>query len=383
MKSKVTKYFVFLILILIAIGGLYYLNLSNRHRAIVKTYLSHKLGLVDNSWNIKTQEGYVSLTTPTMVIDNVYKSMEGPQVKKPFQLATEKSDLVWLTSFETEAINADENTKVSNDFICHTNIDFYDGEHYGRWGLNHRIGVQYPRLTTMTNGIEQYAFPKGYGFPVFSDENLFLATQTLNHNIVGDAFSVKHKVSIGFVKHHESMKPLMPKTIMIVLPYDPKNPFRGPTEDHPNSCLPLETKNHSYTYDDGKTYSAHWVVSPGEATYKTNVTNQLQLNEDATLHFIATHLHPFSETLSFRDKTIDSTLFISEAKNHPDRIGLEEITYFSSESGIELYKDHEYELILKTNNTSNSNQDMMGSMFMFLYDREMHERLKIFNNDGL
>ncbi|MDO5981803.1 hypothetical protein [Flavivirga spongiicola] len=379
MKSKVTKYFVFLILLVITIAGLYYLNLSNRHKAIVKTYLSHKLGFVDNTWNITSKDHSISLITPTMVIDNIYKSMEGPQVIKPFQLNSKKSDLLWITSFETKAINNNEDSDISNDFICHTNIDFYDSEHYGRWGLNHRIGSQYPRLTTMTSGIENYRLPKGFGFPVFSNENLFLTTQTLNHNIVGDAFSVKHEINIGYEKHNENMKPIMTKPVMIVLPYDSENPYDGPTTKNPNMCLPIETKNHSYTYKDGISYSGHWVIFPGEAIYKTDITEQLQLSENTTLHLIATHLHPFSETLSFRDKTIDSTLFVSKAKNYINKIGLEEVTYFSGEKGIELYSDHKYELVLKTNNTSNINQDMMASMFMFLYDKEMDEKLKRYN----
>ncbi|GAA3613256.1 hypothetical protein Q4Q39_03700 [Flavivirga amylovorans] len=379
MKSKVTKYFVFLILLVITIAGLYYLNLSNRHKAILKTYLSHKLGIVDNTWHITSKENSISLITPTMIIDNIYKSMEGPQVIKPFQLNSTKSDLIWITSFETKAINKNEDREISNDFICHTNIDFYDGEHYGRWGLNHRIGIQYPRLATMTSGIESYKFPKGFGFPVFSNENLFLATQTLNHNIIGETFSVKHEINIGFEKHQKNMKPLTSKSVMIVLPYNPENPFSGPTTENPNMCLPIETKNHSYTYKDGITYSGHWVIFPGKAIYKTDITDQLQLSENTTLHHIATHLHPFSETLAFRDKTIDSTLFISTAKNHVNKIGLKEITYFSSEDGIKLYSNHKYELVLKTNNTSNANQDMMASMFMFLYDKEMDEKIKKYN----
>ncbi|GAA3622079.1 hypothetical protein [Flavivirga jejuensis] len=381
MKSKVTKYFVFLILLAFTIGGLYYLNLSNRHKAIVKTVLSHKLGIVDNTWHITSKNDSISLITPTMIIDNIYKSMEGPQVIKTFQLNTTKSDLVWITSFETKALNEHEDDEISNDFICHTNIDFYDGEHYGRWGLNHRIGIQYPRLTTMTSGIESYKFPKGFGFPVFSNENLLLSTQTLNHNIIGDAFTVKHEVNIGFEKHYKNMKPLTSKAVMVVLPYDPENPFSGPTPENPNACLPIETKNHTYNFNNGAIFSGHWVIFPGEATYSTDITNQLLLSEDTTLHHIATHLHPFSETLAFRDKTIDSTLFISKATNYSDKIGIKEITYFSSEKGIKLYSDHKYELILKTNNTSNINQDMMASMFMFLYDKEMDEKIKKYNQE--
>ena len=381
MKTNVLKYSVLLLLLVICIGGIYYLNLSNRHKAIVKTQINHKLGLVDNSWNIQTTDGQISLITPTLVIDHIYKSMEGPKVMRSFQLDYTKSDLVWLTSFETKAVSTNEVDLLSNDYICHTNIDFYDGEHYSRWQLDDRIGTQYPRLTSMSNGIESYAFPEGFGFPVFSNENLFLSTQTLNHNIKTEPFSVKHEVNLGFQPHHKTMTPLQSKTVFVMLPYDAKNPFQGPTDSNPNMCLPVETKNHSYVNDKGESLSGHWVIFPGKATYSYTITEQLQLEDNTTMHHIATHLHPFAETLAFRDKTTDSTLFISQAENYKDKIGLKRVTSFSSIEGVMLYKDHEYELVLTTNNTSNINQDMMASMFVFLYDKDMDEKLKAYNSN--
>jgi len=379
MKSKILKYSVLLSLFVTIIGGIYYLKLPNRHKAIVKTQLYHKLSLVDNTWETYSDDKQISLITPTMVIDNIYKSMEGPKVVRSFQLDATKDDLVWITSFETKALSTNEVDQLSNDYICHTNIDFYDGEHYSRWQLNNRIGEQYPRLTSMSNGIESYAFPDGFGFPVFSNENLFLSTQILNQNIKTESFSVKHKVNIGFKPHDTSMKPLMSKTVFVMLPYDSKNPFQGPTESNPNMCLPLETKNHSYINSDGESLSGHWVVFPGRKTYSYDITQQLQLTDSTSMHHIATHLHPFAETLSFRDQTIDSTLFISKAINYKDKIGLEKVSYFSSKTGVMLYPNHRYELVLQTNNTSGINQDMMASMFVFLFDKEMDEKLKIYN----
>ena len=88
-------------LLAIVIGGIYYLNLSNRHKAIVKTQLLHRLGLVDNTLHIEIGDSITSYITPTFVVDNIYKSMEGPKATRAFQLNPSKSELVWLTSFET------------------------------------------------------------------------------------------------------------------------------------------------------------------------------------------------------------------------------------------------------------------------------------------
>ncbi|MCB0382141.1 MAG: hypothetical protein KDD05_02210, partial [Psychroserpens sp.] len=113
-----------------------------------------------------------------------------------------------------------------------------------------------------------------------------------------------------------------------------------------------------------------------KATYSYDITHQLQLKDSTTMHQIATHLHPFAETLALRDKTEERTLFVSKAENYKDKIGLKTVSYFSSKEGIMLYPDHDYELVLQTNNTSDVNQDMMASMFVFLYDKEMHDKLK-------
>lgn len=381
MKTNVLKYSVLLVLLLICVGGIYYLNLPNRHKAIIKTQINHKLGLVDNTWNIHTYKDSITLVSPTMVIDAIYKSMEGPKVTRSFQIDYKKSDLVWLNSFKTEAISTNEIDVLSNDYVCHTNIDFYDGEHFSRWQLNNRIGEQYPRLTSMSNGIESYSFPEGFGFPVFTNENLFLASQTLNHNIKTEPFSVKHKITLGYKQHNPSMKPLMSKTVFVMLPYDIKNPFEGPTEDNPNMCLPVETKNHSYTNEKGESLSGHWVIFSGKEVYSYDITHQLQLKDSTTLHYIATHLHPFAETLAFKDKSTDSILFTAKAENYKNKIGLKNVTSFSSKEGVMLYPDHKYELVLTTNNTSTTNQDMMASMFVFLYDKEMDELLKKFNSN--
>jgi hypothetical protein len=376
MKSKILKYTLLIVVLLTIVGGIYYLKLPNRHKAIVKTKLYHGLGLVDKSWNIQLNDSLLRLITPTLVIDNIYKSMEGPKVVRSFQLNHTKSELVWLTSFETKALSTNEVDQLSNDYVCHTNIDIFEGEHYSRWQLNNRIGEQYPRLTSMSNGIESYKFPEGFGFPVFTNENLLLATQSLNHNIKGESFTIKHEVNLGFKPHSKQMKPLMSKTVFVMLPYDSENPFEGLTDTNPNMCIPIETKNHSYVNDKGESLSGHWVIFPGKDTYSYNITSQLQLKDSTTMHHIATHLHPFAETLALRDKTADSTLFVSKAENYIDKIGLKKASYFSSAEGIMLYPDHDYELVLQTNNSTKINQDMMASMFVFLYDKEMHDKLK-------
>ena len=378
MKAKVGKYLLVLATVGFIAGGLYYLNLSNRHKAIVKTTLLHKLGLVDNQWHVSYTDSSTIFVTPTMVIDNIYKSMEGPKAMRAFQLNPEKSELLWINSFKTTAISTNENDVLSNDYICHSNVDYYDGEHFGKWQMPDRIGQQYPRLTSMSNGIESYSFPKGFGFPLFSDEYLFLSSQILNHNIKSRAFSVKHKLELGYAHHNDSIKPLMSKTLFIALPViSNNNTFDyNALNQNKNACLPVDTKNHMYLNENGQQVSGHWFISPGKSNYKSDVTKQLHLKEPTPLLFAAVHLHPFAESLTFRDKTIDSIIFTSHVENYTEKIGLKKVTEFSSKKGVILYPDHNYELEVEINNTTDTVQDMMASIFIFLYDKEMHEKTK-------
>ena len=39
-------------------------------------------------------------------------------------------------------------------------------------------------------------------------------------------------------------------------------------------------------------------------------------------------------------------------------------------------ENHEYEIVLEVNNTTQISQDMMGSMFLFFYDKELDELLQ-------
>jgi hypothetical protein len=90
-------------------------------------------------------------------------------------------------------------------------------------------------------------------------------------------------------------------------------------------------------------------------------------------------VHPFATSLTLWDKTTQKAIFTSKMTNHKNKIGLSNITPFSSESGIWMYQNHEYELVLEVNNTTKIDQDMMGSMFLFFYDEELDAILKTTN----
>lgn len=363
-------------------GIVTYFNLSNRHKAILKTILLQKTGILESNWEINNSNKEYHMSSPTFLIDGIYKSMEGPKASRYIQLSPEKK-LVWITGFKISAEDASTKQPLTNDYICHMNVDLNDAVYYENFGLKDRIGKQYPRLTSLSHGLEQFQFPKGYGVPIMGNDLLFITTQTLNHNYPKIFKKVKHQVTINYDESGSKLKPLLAKTVFIQLPFDKKDPFKEPLDPASNQCIPVETKNHTYCDNSGNMLSGHWVIPKGTKTYRSSITEQLQLKDSLRLHFGGPHVHPFATSISLVDKTTQKTIFTCNITNYTQKIGLQSIETFSNEKGIWLYSQHEYELVLTCNNTSATKQDMMGSVFLFFYDGELEHKLKNKNKQSI
>lgn len=312
--------------------------------------------------------------SPEYLIDGIYKSMEGPKSSRYVQL-NQSDETYQITGFSIKAVDANTEKRISDDFICHLNVDINDTNYYTNWGLEHRIGKQFPRLTTLSNGFYEFHFPENFGIPVKGNEFLFITTQALNHNEQSIFKKIKHLVTIDHQKSNGKQIPLLSKSVYIQLPYNKENPFQMPLDHGNNQCIPVETKNHSYIDKDGNTLSGHWIIPKGKKTYQSSINEQLQIKDSLRLHSSAIHVHPFATSITLFDKTEMKPIFKSAIENYTDKIGLLKVEPFSSEEGIWMYTNHEYELILETNNTSTVDQDMMASMFLFFYDKELDEKL--------
>jgi hypothetical protein len=368
-KSKIYKILGVLILLGLIGGGIFYWNLPNRHKAIVKSFLFEKLGIVNPNWKVENKQEVYKMISPEFYIDGIYKSMEGPKSSNYVQLSQD-STILWLTGFHVKALDAKTLKLISKDFICHTNVDFNDVKYFSAFHLEKRIGSQYPRLTSLSHGMEDFSFPEGYGVPMKGNELLYVTTEALNHNLPDANLWIRHEVDINYSKA-KHLKPLMSRTAFIMLPYDKFDPYKEPTDPGTNQCIPVETKNHSYDDGKGNKRSGHWVIPTGMHTYRSDINQQLQIKDSLRLHAAALHVHPFATQISLYDKTTKHFIFSSKIVNHKKNIGLTSIEPFSSSEGIWLYKNHEYEIVLEVNNTSATKQDMMGSMFLFFYDKEL------------
>lgn len=375
--SKIYKYLLFTFIFSSLFGIFVYSLLNNRHKAIVKTFLLHNLHIVDNNWNFENDSHTFKMLTPTFLIDGIYKSMEGPKSTRLIQLNS-SDDIFFITGYTIIAVDADTNKEISREFICHMNVDLDEENYYNTFGLQDRLHKQYPRLTSLSSGFENFKYDKGFGVPIKGNEYLFVVSESLNHNIIPISKKVKHLITIEYEPYNGTQIPLMCKNAFIQLPFNKYDPFKQPLDPKSNQCVPIETKNHTYQDSLGNPLSGHWVVPKGKNTYKSSIDSQLQIpkNDSIRLHYAGIHVHPFATSICLYDATTKQIIFKSNIYNYKNKIGLEKAEGLSSKEGIWLYGNHYYELVLEVDNTTEIDQDMMGCMFLYFYDKELDEKLK-------
>ncbi len=317
--------------------------------------------------------------SPVYTIDRIYKSMEGPQSTQQVTLLDGPPELVWITGFRTEMVGADGLTPSLPEFMCHVNLDFDAVKHKTLLGTGTNTNS---RILTLSQGQISVRFPKGFGMPVLSNEALSMTTQVLNHNLEHPGLQVRHKVNFDFIRDQdlkEPMKPLYNTNVFGMKLLEGKDGHFGmaDTDDakHGPSCLPGATAPngvHGSVYQDSfeRKFTGHWVVKPGREVNYTNVTKQLYLPYDTTLHYVVVHLHPFAESLELRDMTTGKTVFKSKTRGFKDKIGLAYVDSFSSRKGVPLFKDHEYDIVSVYNNTTSTDKDSMAVMLLFLLDKQ-------------
>lgn len=311
------------------------------------------------------------------VVDREYRSMKGPQSSQTIYLGQrDPEELLWVTGFSAVMVGEDGESPMSQEFMCHSNLDMNMRLHRRLFDMERETPN---RVFTLSQGQQELRFPDGFGLPILSSEPFRLTTQVLNLNDGGQSFRVRHRVEVEYVADDpgRTMKPLMQLAANGLVLVDGEDPYydipEADPEIHGPGCLvgtSATGNDHHVTDSQGRRFSGHWLVKPGRQVNHTNVTRFMDLPFDTTVHYIAVHLHPFAESLELRDLTAGATVFKSHAQASDGRIGLDRVDYFSSETGLPLFVDHEYELISVYDNTSGTNQDSMAVMYLYVLDKE-------------
>ena len=324
--------------------------------------------------------------SPVYGIDRKYKSMEGPSGSQTVYLGDPaKPELVWITGMRTEVVGEDGHTPALPELMCHVNIDIDPLMHRTLFNLER---MPMARLLTISQGMLAATggftarLPKGFGMPFVSSEPLTVMTQVLNHNLEHPHLRVRHRVTFEYTRDADLQAPLRPlfnlgASAMVVLSDRPSVSvvMADSVVDHGPSCAMPRAPNakgmsSDYTDAQGRRLTGHWVVPPGRQENHSDIGIFINLPYDTKIHYAAIHLHPFAESLSLRDATTGTTLIVAKAKNPQKRIDLDHVDTIYNDAGIPLRKGHRYELVSVYNNTTNTDQDSMASMFFGLADPE-------------
>jgi hypothetical protein len=330
-------------------------------------------------------------------VNQKWKSMEGPSETKVIGLTKpEQPEVLWLTGYRASIVGDEPGTEASQEFMCHNNL-YTDTkakmEHLKIFGWSDvRARGPHHRLFTLSQGQFEVLLPEGFGVPVRSDEKILLGTQVLNHNVPNADVNVRHRTEIDFVRDDDlagPMVPLYPSPVFVMVSLEDTEAYFGATSDDVqhdgSSCsvgmlpdgIDAQTTKASTLIDPlGQRFATHWVVKPGREVRHTLVTEQLALTFDTRIHLIGAHLHPFVESMELRDLTTGESLYTVHPTAPEQGIGIAHVEMYSSQEGIPLYQDHEYEVVSVYDNTSGIDQDAMATFFLYLYDADGDKAIK-------
>jgi hypothetical protein len=332
----------------------------------------YSLTHVDPSNQAKRSLTLVSQPYP---LDKIYRSMEGPMsIEHGIALPGEhNSSIEWITGVATEVVDAADQKPISQEFFCHSNLTF--AEHSGTARqFNQQLGGRTHldwRLFTLVPGRLSIELPPGFGVPVPANASLDYVTMSLNLNPRDEVVNVRMRTKVHTVAAGQADAPtkaLFRRALYVLQPHDesaanmPACMAASPTHHMGAGCAEFKP-------DDGLTN--HWIVPRGRHVYKTEITPQLNIPFDTTIHYATIHVHPFARGMQLRDLTTGETILSLSSRDWPDRIGVAHVDEFKSVSGIPIFRDHRYELAVEYDNTSGANTDAMAILYLYLLEKDL------------
>jgi hypothetical protein len=331
----------------------------------------------------------VDTESAIFTMDRVYPSMFGPKDTDRLELLkTPKPEVLWITAIKAEMVAADGETPESPEYFCHsvlTRVSPRPVSFLKRLGLS----VQNPKMFTLVQGLAEIRFPDGYGMPVLSNDRFHSTVMVMNPMDREEPVHVGVDSRIEFLRQSEldrEMKPLFLVPLVTKVPVEGSHDQHDDHPPHPDgeSCLDADahttaarsvdrTTGHGKSpvtvSDTGREVTGHWYVPPGRHVYRHRLGPlDDRIRFDTKAHYIASHLHPFGESLELIDLTTGESVFKATASNYPDRVAVQEITHFSSEEGLAIDRHHEHEIVAVYNNTTDHNVDSMAVMYLYLHD---------------
>lgn len=340
-------------------------------------------------------------------LDRLYLSMQGPRGNQPAICLAERPECdktIWLTGVETEIVDADSLEPLSGEFFCHANLTLnpdtttpeahnasFDRPMHADW-----------RLFTLVPGRMDLHLPEGFGIPLKGDTLVDYFTMALNLN-AGPKRRVRLRTAITYADGKSMpIRPLFRRALYVYQQHaQPENTpgehltsasrshqgelcaevcaadQQGKTLSwftsqgdlaplHPGAtCCVTNASSDGVVAQFGQQNTIHWMVPPGRHVYRSEVTEQLNLPCDTTVHYVTGHLHPYGKRLWLRDLATGEIIFEITGENYEDRLGVARISEIATPAGVPISKNRRYELVCEYNNTGASDTDAMAILYLY------------------
>ena len=289
--------------------------------------------------------------------------------------ATENPGVQWITGIETQVVDAAEQKPISQEFFCHSNLTFAENsgttQHFNQM-LGGKTHLDW-RLFTLVPGRLSIELPEGFGVPVPANAPLDYVTMSLNLNARNQTVNVRMRTTLHTVAADQANAPtkaLFRRALYVLQPHG-DSVAMGP------ACMAKPGTQHSGAgcgemvkgMENG--LMNHWMVPEGHHLYRTEVTPQINLPFDTTIHYATIHVHPFARWMELRDLTTGKTVLRLNAYNWTDRVGVAHVDELKSSKGIPIQRDHRYELAVDYDNTSGSTTDAMAIFYLYLLEKDL------------
>ena len=316
----------------------------------------------------------LTLVSNAYRLDRIYRSMEGPMsiASGIYVGPSDQSRVEWITGVEAKVVDATEQKPISQEFFCHSNLTF--AEHaITPSAVNQRFGGKTHfdwRLFTLVPGRESIQLPPGFGVPVPADAPLDYLTMSLNLNPHTDAVNVRMRTKVHTIAAGEPGAPTKAlfRRALYVLAADDASAQMGP------KCMATGMQHVGAgcaEFQPPAGLTNHWSVAPGHHVYETEITQQLNLPFDTTIHYATIHVHPFAREMELRDLTTGQIILQLHSHDWGDRIGVARVDEIKSTAGIPIFRNHRYELSAEYDNTSGANTDAMAILYLYLLEKNL------------
>jgi hypothetical protein len=288
-----------------------------------------------------------TVETSPMKIDRLYPSMTGPYEV----VAVDTSDMDWITAVRTEVVE-EGGSLMGGEFFCHSQIQLTTGM----------------RLTVNATGTDEIRLPEGFavpvnqilaGLPAESRTVGFLGMVLNNHFPTIDR-QARIRATVEYLRDEDLGSSPPPKKLYpfhlsmkvndLAL-YQPPEDGPQPHEDVTTHCALV----------DGQ--ETHWFVPPGKQLTRGPAGGMVPL--ESTIHHISAHLHNHGEYIRLTDLTDGKILWQVDVEYEKDRRQILNIPVYSSTEGFPVYPDHDYQMEVFYNNTSDADVDAMAILYMY------------------